>query len=115
MEERLAELYARWLSDPTLRYRGSGASLDSGFDDDLDSWVKGSDSWKKDLDSWAKGSDSWDEDLDDSLDDDTDDDWDNSWKAGGLPRDLSPYSDIDDPYDRADLEYEDDLDDLDDY
>jgi hypothetical protein len=38
-------------------------------------------------------------------------DWDNSWKAGGLPRDISPYSDIDDPYTRRALEYQDFLDD----
>ena len=35
-----------------------------------------------------------------------DDDWDNSWEAGGMPRDLSPFSDIDDPYDRAELEWD---------
>ena len=31
--------------------------------------------------------------------------WDNSREAGGMPRDLSPFSDIDDPYDRADMEW----------
>ena len=32
--------------------------------------------------------------------------WDNSDEAGGLPRDISPFSDIDDPYDRMALEDE---------
>lgn len=35
-----------------------------------------------------------------------DDTWDNSDEAGGLPRDISPFSDIDDPYDRMALEDE---------
>ena len=47
----------------------------------------------------------------DNFDDDNDDDcygdnWDNSDEAGGMPRDLSPFSDIDDPYDRAELEWD---------
>lgn len=36
----------------------------------------------------------------------TDDKWDNSDEAGGLPRSVSPFSDIDDPYDRMALEDE---------
>ena len=32
--------------------------------------------------------------------------WDNSDEAGGLPRDISPFSDIDDPYDRMAIEDE---------
>ena len=32
--------------------------------------------------------------------------WDTSDEAGGLPRDISPFSDIDDPYDRMALEDE---------
>ena len=43
--------------------------------------------------------------YDDSYDN-NDDDWDNSREAGGMPRDLSPFSDIDDPYDRAELEWD---------
>ena len=45
-------------------------------------------------------------------DDDDDDDhccngnWDNRDKAGGMLRDLSPFSDIDDSYDRAELEWD---------
>lgn len=42
-------------------------------------------------------------------DDDTDNAgrlWDNSQKAGGMPRYLSPFSDMDDPYDRAELEWD---------
>lgn len=35
-----------------------------------------------------------------------DDTWDNSDEAGGLPRSVSPFSDIDDPYDRMALEDE---------
>lgn len=35
-----------------------------------------------------------------------DEKWDNSDEAGGLPRDISPFSDIDDPYDRMALEDE---------
>ena len=35
-----------------------------------------------------------------------DDKWDNSDEAGGLPRAISPFSDIDDPYDRMVLEEE---------
>ena len=35
-----------------------------------------------------------------------DDTWDNSDEAGGLPRDISPFSDIDDAYDRMALEDE---------
>lgn len=35
-----------------------------------------------------------------------DDKWDNSDEAGGLPRSVSPFSDIDDPYDRMALEDE---------
>ena len=45
-------------------------------------------------------------DFDNDDDDDSDDDWDNSREAGGMPRDLSPFSDIDDPYDRAELEWD---------
>ena len=52
----------------------------------------------------ASYSDNCDDDNDD--DDDSDDDWDNSREAGGMPRDLSPFSDIDDPYDRAELEWD---------
>ena len=37
---------------------------------------------------------------------DADDKWDNSDEAGGLPRSVSPFSDIDDPYDRMALEDE---------
>ena len=36
----------------------------------------------------------------------TDDKWDNSDEAGGLPRAISPFSDIDDPYERMALEDE---------
>ena len=35
-----------------------------------------------------------------------DDKWDNSDEAGGLPRAISPFSDIDDPYERMVLEDE---------
>ena len=35
-----------------------------------------------------------------------DEKWDNSDEAGGLPRDISPFSDIDDPYDCMALEDE---------
>ena len=35
-----------------------------------------------------------------------DDKWDNSDEAGGLPRAISPFSDIDDPYERMALEDE---------
>lgn len=48
--------------------------------------------------------DNYDDDND--VDDDSDDDWDNSKEAGGMPRDLSPFSDIDEPYDRAELEWD---------
>lgn len=55
----------------------------------------------------ASYSDNFDNDNDDNDDDDDlDDDWDNSREAGGMPRDLSPFSDIDDPYDRADMEWD---------
>ena len=37
-------------------------------------------------------------------DSDADNKWDNSDEAGGLPRSVSPFSDIDDPYDRMILE-----------
>lgn len=40
-----------------------------------------------------------------SWDDEETEDWDNSYQAGGLPRDLSPFSDISDPYERAGMEY----------
>lgn len=54
--------------------------------------------------------DEHDDDEDDVDEDDYesryDDDWDNSREAGGLPRDLSPFYDIDDPYEREELEYE---------
>lgn len=33
--------------------------------------------------------------------------WDNSWKTGALPRSVSPYYDIDDPYEREALEFVD--------
>lgn len=45
----------------------------------------------------GKGMESWD--------DEETEDWDNSYQAGGLPRDLSPFSDISDPYERAGMEY----------
>ena len=48
----------------------------------------------------------YDDNDDNDDDDDSDDDWDNSDEAGGMPRDLSPFSDIDDPYDRAELEWD---------
>lgn len=55
----------------------------------------------------ASYSDNFDDDNDDKDDDDdSDDDWDNSMEAGGMPRDLSPFSDIDDSYDRAELEWD---------
>ena len=44
-------------------------------------------------------------DFEDDLE--LEEEWDNSWKTGALPRDVSPYWDIDDPYEREALEFQD--------
>lgn len=74
-----------------------------------------SSSYYGELDFDIDKNDEYDADYDDEYDEDDededyesryDDDWDNSREAGGLPRDLSPFYDIDDPYEREELEYE---------
>lgn len=76
------------------------SELDSEFDFELDS----------ELDS------EFDLDLDSELDSELgldlnleSDSWDNSWESGSIPRDQSPYWDIDDPYERGAMETRDSM------
>lgn len=71
---------------------GFGSRFSSVFDLDIDS--------EFDLDL--------DLDLDSDLDHEADS-WDNSWESGSIPRDQSPYWDIDDPYERGAMETRDSM------
>lgn len=75
---------------------GFGSRFSSVFDLDLDS------EFDLDLDL------DLDSDLDSELDHETNS-WDNSWESGSIPRDQSPYWDIDDPYERGAMETRDSM------
>lgn len=63
-----------------------------------------------DLDLDSELDSEFDLDLDLDLESDSrNDSWDNSWESGSIPRDQSPYWDIDDPYERGAMETRDSM------
>lgn len=85
---------------------GFGSRFSSVFDLDLDSEFD----LDLDLDPDSELDSEFDLDLD--IDSDLDreaDSWDNSWESGSIPRDQSPYWDIDDPYERGAMETRDSM------
>lgn len=89
-------IYEKWRHED-VEANDYEADYDIDIDDEFDDAE-----YAEDIDDEYEDDDGYDDDYESRYDDD----WDNSREAGGLPRDLSPFYDIDDPYEREELEYE---------